>query len=188
MKTKITIPKIYRNRLTAQKASYLKPVRKLILCLIFGLFFLSGVNAQTIMSYKSGLQSLDPSTAAHLQSLVTDIYPSANLCNGELITYGNGSPVVAICDATTVNMLYDDDPTLSQLELIRITVNSTGDLPSELDFTRMQGLTELKYVLFVFAYDTCGGRTDDCLGEIVNRMIKGDNSILLALYTLSIPD
>jgi hypothetical protein len=114
--------------------------------------------------------------------------PSVNLTNGELTIYGTGSPIVAICDAASVNMLYGNDPAFSQVELIRLTVNSAVELPSAIDLTQMQGFTNLQYLLIVIGYDACGGQSDNCLATLLGGIIQGASSPVIVLYNLSIPE
>ncbi len=188
MKTKSSISEIDGDRLTTQNASNKALFRKLFLILILGLLFLSVVKSQTIMSFEIGLQSMDASSAAHLKSLAADINPNIYLGNGELKTFGQGLPLVAICDGSSVNMLYGNDPALSQVELITITVNSANELPSVIELSRMQGLTNLKYLLVVFAYDVCGGKSEGCLESKLNGIIQADSSPVNVFYKLSIPE
>lgn len=188
MKSKSTIIEEFDDRSIAQKASRLASVRKLFVFLILGLLLMPVVKAQTIMSFESRLHSLDLAGASHLQSIATDLFPTVYLSQGELKTYGAGSPVVAICKGSSVNMLYGNNPELVQVELINITVNSSSELPSSIDLTRMQGFTNLKYLMVVFAYDACGGKTDNCLASKLSGIIQGNSSTVIVLYKLSIPE
>ncbi|GAB1454296.1 hypothetical protein MASR2M47_43520 [Draconibacterium sp.] len=187
MKSKINISEFCGDSLTSVRGLFRSRASKLFLTLIFGLFLLSGINAQTAMSFDSAKQTLEPSSAEHLQSLVTNLHPNVYLSQGGFKTYGEGSPVVAICDAGSVNMLYSGDPVLSQVELINIKANSASDLPSSIDLTQMQGLTNLKYLMVVFAYDACGGNTDACLASKLEGIIQGTSSQITVLFKLSIP-
>ncbi len=187
MKAKTGLTENCSDRLIPKKGAFRSRVNKSFLTLILGLLFFSGINAQTIMSYQSAMQTLDPPAAAHLQSLVADIHPTAYLTQGEITTYGEGEPVVAICNATSISMLYENIPELSQIELIRITANSASDLPASIDADQLQGLTDLKYLFLVFAYDECGGSSDACLASIIEGIIQGTSSQITVIYSLSIP-
>ena len=144
--------------------------------------------SQTIMSLESRLQTLEPTLAAHLQNLVIGLNPSVNLSNGELTIYGTGSPIIAICDAASVNILYTNNPAFSQVELIRMTVNNPGELPSAIDLAQMQGFTNLQHLLLVFGYDACGGQSNNCLDTLLGGIIQGASSPVVVLYNLSIPE
>jgi hypothetical protein len=188
IKTKSSISEIDGYGLTTQNASNQALFRKMFLFLIFGLLCLPVLKAQTIMGFESGLQSMEAASAAHLQSLAADINPNVYLAHGEFTTNGEGAPLVAICDGSSVNMLYGNDPALSQVELITITVNSANELPSVIELSRMQGLTNLKYLLVVFAYDVCGGKSEGCLESKLNGIIQADSSPVNVFYKLSIPE
>lgn len=188
MKAKFNILENYADRLITQKGSFIRLFKKFVFSLILSIFFLTGVSAQTIISFENGIQSTELSDAAHLQSLVTDIHPSVYLSNGVLTTYGTGSPIIAICDASSVNKLYDNDPIFNQVELIRITINNSGQIPSTIDLERVSAFTNLRYLLLVFAYDECGTRTMDCLPSTLNSIIHGASSPIIVLYNLSIPE
>lgn len=188
MKTKSSIFETDGDRLTSQNASNQELFRKMFLFLIFGLLCLPVLKAQTIMSFESGLQTMDAASAAHLQSLAADINPNVYVAHGEFTTYGEGAPLVAICDGSSVNMLYGNDPALTEVELITITVNSANELPSIIELSRLQGLTNLKYLLVVFAYDVCGGRSEGCLDSRLNGIIQADSSPVNVFYKLSIPE
>lgn len=168
-----------------------KNLNKLVRSL-FIMMFITGIAvngySQTIVSYKSRLQALDPSLAAHLKNLVTGLNPSVNLSKGEITTYGTGSPVVAISDAASVNQLFSNNPAFSQVELIRLTITNAGEIPSAIDLTQMQGFNNLQYLLIVFGYDACGGSSDNCLSSKLGGIIQGASSPVIVLYDLSIPE
>jgi hypothetical protein len=187
MKTKIGLSENCRERLSSIKGLFLTRVNKVFITLLLGLLFMSGIKAQTIMSFQSAMQTLEPAAAANLQSLVTDLHPTAYLTQGEITTYGEGAPVVAICDAASVYLLYGNNPTLSQVELINVTANSASELPSSIDLTQLEGLADLKYLFVVFAYDACGGSADGCLASVLEEIIQGTSSRITVIYNLSIP-
>lgn len=176
-----------KKNLLLQKTCDNKLIRTMYIMMFIIGIAINGYS-QTIMSLESRLQTLEPALAAHLQNLVIGLNPSVNLTNGELTIYGTGSPIVAICDAASVNMLYGNDPAFSQVELIRLTVNSAVELPSAIDLTQMQGFTNLQYFLIVFGYDACGGQSDNCLATLLGGIIQGASSPVIVLYNLSIPE
>jgi hypothetical protein len=188
MKAKTGISVDFGNKLPLGKGSFITRVNKLFLTLVIGLLFMSGIKAQTIMSFQSAMQTLEPAEAAHLQSLVKNIHPTAYLSQGEITTYGEGAPVVAICDAASINMLYGNEPFISQIELIRVSANSMSDLPASIDLNQLEGLTDMKYLYVVFEYDACGGSADGCLASILEGIIQGTSSQITVIYRLSIPE
>lgn len=188
MKAKFTNLKIYSDRATAQKVPKQSFVNKLFLTLIFGLFLLSGMNRPGYMSYQMALQMLEPAPANHLESLVTDVYPTAYLTQGEITNQGDGVPVVAIFDAASVNMLYSNDPVLNKVELVKITANSESDLPASIDLPQLEELPNLKYLLVEFVYDACGGGAENCLNPILWEIITGTSTQIMVIYDHSIPE
>jgi len=167
---------------------------KLIISLWFVL--IAGVlSSQTVnqldFQISTMLSSSDPSVVSqgqHLQSLVTNMHPTAYLTQGEITIYGEGAPAVAICDAASVSLLYGNNPTLSQIEIIRFTVDTDSELPSSIDLTQLLGLADMKYLLVVFAYDACGAGSEGCLVSIVEGIIQGTSSQITVMYSLSIPE
>jgi hypothetical protein len=188
MKSKINISEFCGDSLTSVRGLFQSRASKLFLTLIFGLFLLSGMNRPGYMSYQMALQMLEPVPAKHLESLVTDVYPTAYLTQGEITTQGDGAPVVAIFDAASVNALYGNDPVLSQVELVKITANAESDLPASLELIKLEELTNLKYVLVEFAYDACGGGEDNCLNSILWEIIAGNSTKITVMYSHTIAE
>lgn len=187
---KATIPLCEKcgDRLSTNKRFLQSYINKSPLLLLIALFLVSGIQAQTIMSFQNAMQTLEPSAAAHLESLVTEIHPTAYLTQGEITTYGEGSPVVAFCDAASIDILYGNDPVISQAELINITLNSINNWPVvPIDLTQLEALTNLKYLLIVFEYDACSGGAETCLASLVEGMVQGISSQITVIYQLSIP-
>lgn len=186
MKANASLSENYNDRLSSKKGSFLSYVNKLFLTLLLGLLFVSGINAQTAMSFEKAMQKLEPAEAAHFQSLLSSIHPTAYLTQGEKRTNREEDPMVAVTDAASLNMLYGNSRALSQVELIRIAANSSNDLPASIDLIQLERLTNLKYLLIVFNYDACGGGTDDCRASIVEGIIQGASSQITVIYSYTI--
>ena len=178
---------IYGGKLSVGKGYFPSLVNRSLLILLFGSFFLSAMTIPTYMSFQTAMQLLEPAKAEHLQSLATDVYPTAYLTQGKITTTGVEASRVVICDAASVHLLYGNNPALSLVELIKITASSPNDLPTSIDLTKLEELTSLKYLLVEFEYDACGSHTDGCLASIVEGLIKGTSSQITVVYTLSIP-
>lgn len=187
MKKNFSHTPIGGKRFSTLRRSLLRSAGSFLMAVIFTVVIFPSAHAQTVLSLASQLKSLDVTNAQHLQSLVSGLHPSVYLTGGIQKTYGPGAPVVAICDAASVNLLYSVDPAFSQVELIRITINSSGELPPAIDLTRMTGFTNLQYLLVVFAYDACGEKTDGCLATKVDELVQGTGSPIVTLFKLSIP-
>ena len=162
-------------------------VWKILPALIF--FFLANtINAQTIQSFENSIGEMDEVNSAYLQSLVRDLHTSVYLDNGIASVHGDGLPVVANCDAGSIQMLYGNNPAFRMVELLGVTINSADELPGAIDLNRLRGFENLRYLYIVFAYDACGDKSDDCLAGILAGIIRGADSPSIVLYRLSIPE
>lgn len=186
MKANNSLSENYNEGLFPKKGSILSLVNKSIMTLLFGFLFVSGINAQTIMSFEGAMQKLEPAEAAHFQNLLSSIHPTANLSQGEMTNNIEEEATVLITDAASVPMLYGNNPALRQVELIRIAANSINDLPASIDLIQLERLENLKYLLIVFNYDACGGGTDDCRASIVEGIIQGASSQITVIYSYTI--
>lgn len=187
MKAKTGISENYSDRFSWTTGFFITRVNKFFLPLLFGLLFMSAMSIPAYMSYQMALQELEPAAAAHLESLVNDEYPAAYLIQGE-ITMGEGLCHVAIFDAASVNMLYIDNPGLSQVELIKIIANADSDLPASIDLSQLEVLPNLKYLLVEFNYDACGGNTSGCHNAILRGFIEGTSPQIMVLYNPSLSE
>lgn len=186
---KLSMPCISENcgdKLTAKKRHAVARVTKLFLPLLLGLLFMSAITVPMYMSFQIAMQSLEPASTVRLQSLVSDIHPTAYLTQGVINAPKGEAPVVAICDAASVNLLYGNNPLLSQVEMVRITVNSVNDLPASIDLIQLEGLTNLKYLLVEFGYEACDENSNICLNSILKGFIEGNSSQIIVIYSPSI--
>ncbi len=144
------------------------------------LFFASAastqISAQNIQSLDNYKTSLEPSTAEHVQSLVTDLLPSVFLSKGEVTTYGTGDPLVVYCDATSIHLLYESNSLFKHAEMLRMKINAPEELPSYLDIAGLHGFENLKYIFFQFTYNACGDSSDQCLGSKLGSIIVQSNT------------
>lgn len=188
MKTNIGLSENCSERLSSIKGLFPKRVNRVFITLLLGLLFMSAMTIPAYMSYQTALQLLEPATAAHLESLVTNIHPTAYLTQGEITTPGEGAAVVAIFDAASLGLLYSNNPGLSQVELIKITANAESDLPASIDLLQLEVMPNLKYLLVEFSYDACGGNTEDCLNSILQGIIEGNSLQIMVIYSQSLPE
>lgn len=187
MKANASLSENYNEKLSTQKGSFRSLMNNSFVVNLLGLFFVSAMSRPSYMSFQTAMQSLEPAAAAHLQGLVKEIQPTAYLTKGNTSTAKEGAPIVAICDATSVNMLYKNDPALSKVELVKITANSISGLPDIIDLNKLEGLTNLKYLLIEFEYDACGG-SNDCINSILEGIIQGTSSQITVIYSHSISE
>ena len=185
MKANTRLSENCSERLSPKKGSFQSHVSNSFIIILLGLFFVSAMSRPVYMSFQTAMQMLEPASSAHLQSLVTDTHPTAYLTKGEISLERDGSPIVAVCDAASIHLLYGNNPALSQIELIRITATSINGLPDAIDLNQMGGLPNMKYLLVEFAYDACGGSTDDCHNSILEGIMQGTSSQITVIYSHS---
>lgn len=177
----------------ADRKGTLKVSRWLLMLFAVLSFSLPG-QAQQIQELKSYMNkmvsSADPALAAEgarLKSLVGDLHPTEYLNWGQQKKAANGDPIVVRFDAKSVDRLYANNPAYKNVELLRVKVESTDELKSTIDLGKLPSGGSLKYLIIVFTYDVCGGGTDECLSGKVREMVTGDDSPVIVLYELSIP-
>ncbi len=188
MKAKTGLSENFSDGISRIKGYFITRLSKSFIALLCGLLFMSAMSVPAYMSYQTALESLEPSAAAHLDSLANGYYTSADLTQGQFTTIGEGLCHVAICDAASINLLYSTNPVLSQVELIKITANAEGDLPTSIDLSQLEVLPNLRYVLVEFGYDACGGNTDGCCNSILRGIVEGYSAQIMVIYSLSIPE
>jgi hypothetical protein len=164
-------------------------VLKVLPALIFIMTF-SGLAGQQPERLKDALIVLDEEEGSNLGSLVKDVYPTIILQNGNHVIAGKETPsqdiLKAYCSASSVNMLYQDNPQFEKVELIKLTINSSEETWVDIDLSQLNNFPLLKYVYLRFTYDACNGLSDSCLENIVREMVTGTNNRIKVVYELSI--
>jgi hypothetical protein len=150
----------------------IKVVISLTTAFILLIILSNGLFAQTIESLDARLTSLPPSEADHLKKLTVDLLPTVMLTNGQITTYGTGQPVIAICDAASVNLLYSSNDLFKDVEMIRMKFNSKGELPIALDLSQLQSFPKVQQIYMLFTYDACGNLSSGCLPGIIENIIQ----------------
>lgn len=186
MKANTSLSENYSDKLSPKKGSFQSHVSNSFIIILLGLFFVSAMSRPVYMSFQTAMQMLEPASSAHLQSLVTDTHPTAYLTKGEISLERDGSPIVAVCDAASIHLLYGNNPALSQIELIKITASSINDLPASIDLNQLEKLTNLKYLLVEFGYEACDGNSDICLNSILKEFIQGISPQITVIYSPSV--
>ena len=127
---------------------------------------------------------------SRLISLATEIHPAIYLKgNTDMKSFGNGDATVVNTDAASIPMLYATNPAFGKVELIRITINSATDEAVILDLFKTASFTSLKYVLCIYQYASCGGKSETCLPSKTDKLCKTPaESAVRVLYQLSIPE
>ena len=159
--------------------------------MILGILFLSlaavSANGQVAARYSDYVKTNDDS---RLISLATEIHPAIYLKgNTDMKSFGNGDATIVYTDAASIPMLYATNPAFGKVELIKITISNARDEAVILDLLNAASFTSLKYVLCVFEYDSCGGKSEACLQAKTDKLCKTPaESTVKVLYQLSIPE
>ena len=127
---------------------------------------------------------------SRLISLATEIHQAIYLKgNTDMKSFGNGDATVVNTDAASIPMLYATNPAFGKVELIKITINSATDEAVILDLFKTASFTSLKYVLCIYQYASCGGKSETCLPSKTDKLCKTPaESAVRVLYQLSIPE
>ena len=127
---------------------------------------------------------------SRLISLASEIHPAIYLKgNTDMKSFGNGDATVVNTDAASIPMLYATNPAFGKVELIKITINSATDEAVILDLLKAASFTSLKYVLCIYQYASCGGKSETCLPSKTDKLCKTPaESTVRVLYQLSIPE
>lgn len=161
--------------------------RTMILGFLFA--FLAAVSAtgQVAARYSDYVKT---NADSRLISLATEIHPAIYLKgNTDMKSFGNVDATVVDTDAASIPMLYATNPAFGKVELIKISINSAVDEAAALDLLKMTGFKSLKYILCVYQYDSCGGKSETCLPSKTDKLCKTPaESIVKVLYQLSIPE
>jgi len=159
-----------------------------------------GIHAQTVMRVQERLESMDPADAAHLQSLIADLNLTLYLNEGQITSYGSGSPLVVKCDAASIGLLYESNPQFEQVELIQFIFSSASQLPGGINLDQLVSFSSLQHIYFVFKYNACGNQSDSCLESTILGLLQSTpdgptgtmtfstGDPVVAIYKLSIPE
>jgi hypothetical protein len=173
----------YFNSSTLEISKFWKLLSALMLILSF-----TNLSAQTGQGQNNVLNILEVDKVPGIKGLINDMRPSIYLKQADLKKFGTGQPDVAFCDAASVNMLYGGNPDFNNVQLITFKINSSGEKNLNIDLSRLESFSNLKYLFIVFTYDECGGQSDVCLENIARGMVTGTRSGISIVYQLSIPN
>lgn len=137
--------------------------------------------------YPGILNSLNQSEAQHLESLVEAVNPTVYVTDAGVQTVGNGSTLVAKCEADAINKLYDVNASYNDVQLIRIDIRNLSDFNNVLKPSLFQSFTSLSYIYLFFQYDACGNQTSDCFQTLINQFLGNEQlSGVQVIYRLGI--
>lgn len=145
------------------------------------------VFGQDAVRYSDYVKTNDDS---RLISLATEIHPAIYLKdNSDMKSFGNGDAEVLHTDIASIPMLYATNPAFGKVEMIKISIKSAKDEATTIDLMKMTSFTSLKYVLWIYQFDSCGGYKDICLQTKTDNICRATaESTVKVLYLLSIPE
>ena len=153
-------------------------IKRLALMSVFVLsFFLS--QAQ-VVEQKAMLAAMsDPNEVARLESLISDLQPTAYISISDIKVYGESAPVCAEVDAAAVGRLAESNSALAGVELLTVRVAKNSDLGAVVDLSKLAAFTNLKYVQIICEIE--------CNPSQVANMVKNNSGAVKAFYIISIP-
>lgn len=169
-----------------------------ILLIIFSFSLLIGfkTQGQNLKFYKIGesvanssdLINDEDADAERLNILLTGLNPAIYFSNGKKQINGEGIPVVVDTDVKSLNELYKENQEFNQVEIIKISLNSTGDLNFVLNIDNLQSFYQLKYILADFSFDLCGKQSDECLISKMKEIVNCKECNVIIISRLLIPN
>lgn len=164
----------------------LSPRFKFVLAGILFVWLGSSVSyGQEAASYRDYVKSNENS---ELVSLASDLHPSIYLNDGEMKKYGGGAAVTLFTDVASIPLLYEADEAYSNVELITINIHSAEDDKAKISLAQLSMFTKLKYIVFIYRYDSCGENNETCLkAKTQEKISSGNIDGLQVFYLLSIP-
>ena len=142
---------------------------------------------QDVSGYSDYLKATDDS---RLISLATQINPNIYLRdNTDMKAHGNTTPTVVITDVASIPLLYADRTDYGNVELLKIRIDTPTDEGVKLDLMQLTAFSNLKYVLYVYQYNSCGDNKDTCLqAKTESKVNIPAGSTVKVFYLLSIPE
>ncbi|GGG49891.1 hypothetical protein GCM10010976_21500 [Bizionia arctica] len=132
-------------------------------------------NIYQIFDENSGNSNLRSSVSIPNQ-LLHGKNPTIYIENSTIINVtGETSPkVLKLLDATSINMLQNNNNLYNGVEVITITLNRASDLINRLDVSRINGFSSLKYI-----YVKC---LFDCSDQQINNFLLNADSVTTVFY------
>lgn len=185
MKRLIFCPKPLTYRASSMMRNFMLLTLQRLLLILFLVFIGLYTYGQTVLELNSELTEMKASVdtiiageAAHIKSLVTDLYPTVYI--GDVVkASGESLPVRADVKAGAVSKLSIENSLFEQVELITIRINSSADFTTVVDLSTIQGFTNLKYVILLCSLE--------CTAEQLGAIVTGNTTGIKVFYSVSIP-
>jgi hypothetical protein len=120
------------------------------------------------------------STSNPLQVLAYDLVSTVIIENGEIKVFGEQPPIKAEIFYNSFQAIATTNTLFNEVELLVIKLDSEDQLNSSLDFSKIMGFNNLKYVYFLCPFN--------CSKSKIESVTKGLPSEITLLYSISIPE
>jgi len=168
-------------------------VKKTTLALMFSFLNFFAVNAQKATAFelneylsqtannKSSIKlKSNQQTSTPLQVLAYDLVSTVIIENGKINVFGEQPPIKAELFYNSFQTLLTSNTLFNNVELLVIKLDSEDQLNSSLDFSKIMGFNNLKYVYFLCPFN--------CSKSQIENVAKGLPLGITLLYSISIPE
>jgi hypothetical protein len=149
----------------------------LIAALSLSSLFAKAQNVTLVQDYLSGLSTADQQT---MNSLMNDAQPTAAVTANGLSVFGGANATVLDFNINNFNNVNFNDALLSNVQLIKIRLNSATDFSQVLDLTAASALTQLNCVLLLSSVNATATQLDAVLQNLPTNVST--------CYSISIPN
>ena len=159
-----------------KKINWMK-VAMLIAAFSMSSLFAHAQKIPTVQSYLAGLSATNQQA---LSSLMNDAQPTAAVTSNGISVFGSGSATVLdfkINDFSTINF---SDPRLSNVQLIKIRLNSPTDFSNVLDLSSTAGLSQLSCIVLISSVSATTAQ--------LNSVLLNVPTTVSTCYSISIPN
>lgn len=145
-----------------------------VLLLMFGSLTMVGNAQQTVNKIDDILESAEHS---NLLKLSKGIVPSLIAHNGQQkLTEEIGSPIRVITDLKSMDLFYQENEIVQDVEIIVVLINNKSDLDYKINGDLLHHLDKLKYIYVSSSIELCLSNisTEACEKQAVESLLKGD--------------
>ena len=122
-----------------------------------------------------------------LLNLISDLHPTTFINENDIFVYGNENSSIVECVPAQLNQLYTVDARYETVELIKIKLRNASDV-FNLNLSKLQHFSNLKYVQLIFEYAVCGAQTNnECLLNAASSYFQAGETPVLVMFHLAIP-
>ncbi|MCF4101437.1 hypothetical protein L1I30_07155 [Gillisia sp. M10.2A] len=119
-------------------------------------------------------------TSTPLQVLAYDLVPTVYIENGDIKVFDEQNPVKAEVTINSFQLLSSSNKLFKSVELLVIKLDSESQISSSLDFSKLSGFDNLKFVYFLCPFN--------CSKSQIENIAQGLPTGITLLYSASIPE